>query len=87
MSQLAMFSGKTFDAALDGERLNSALGKVYAVMLDHQWHTLDELAAKAGCSPQGASARCRDLRKPRFGGHVVERRRVEGGLWVYRLLM
>jgi hypothetical protein len=36
----------------------------------------------------GISARLRDLRKPKFGGYTVEiRRRSDGGLWEYRLVV
>lgn len=31
------------------------------------------------------SARLRDLRKPKFGGYVVERRRRTVGTWEYRV--
>jgi hypothetical protein len=79
------FDGATYDAALDGERLCGQLLRVWSVMKDHGWHTLDELAAKCDATTQSVSARIRDLRKPRFGGMTVERRRHEGGLWMYRL--
>ncbi len=93
MNQLAMFSGATFDPALDGERLNTQLNRVYDVLRDHEWWTLRELVnvlyADYGirASEAGVSARLRDLRKPRFGGHTIERRRVSGGLWAYRLVI
>jgi len=51
-----------------------------------QWWTLAELADRAGCAEQSASARVRDLRKERFGGFTVERRRGEQGVYLYRLL-
>ena len=54
-------------------------------MADGQEHTLAELANGIGCTEAAASARIRDLRKARFGAHEVERRRVSGGLFVYRL--
>jgi len=33
------------------------------------------------------SARLRDLRKEKFGGHVVERRAVKRGLFEYRVIV
>jgi hypothetical protein len=59
--------------------------RVYKLMTDGAWHTLPELAKAVQGSEAGVSARLRDLRKARFGGHVVDKRRVEGGLWEYRL--
>ena len=70
----------------DVERLTGQLERVYSLMRDHQWHTLGELSRKANGSEAGVSARIRDLRKERFGAYVIERRRVSGGLWEYRML-
>lgn len=69
----------------DAARFSTQLAKIQAVMADCEWHTLSELATRCGCSESGASARVRDLRKAKFGGHVIERQRVSGGLWQYRL--
>lgn len=80
------FAGDTYDAARDGARLGSHLERVLALMQDGGWWTLVDLATEAGCSEASASARLRDLRKPKFGGHHVERKHVENGLWKYRLV-
>jgi len=81
----------TFDGATieprDVPRLRGQLGRVYALMLDGKWHRLRDLAKDAKGSEAGVSARLRDLRKERHGGHTVERRRVEGGLFEYRLIL
>jgi hypothetical protein len=79
------FDGATFDPARDGPRLAGQLARVYAAVKGGRWWTLADLAAAAGGSEAGVSARLRDLRKPKFGGHRVERRRVGGGLWEYRV--
>jgi len=80
------FDGSTYDAARDGARLGSHLERVLALMQGGGWWTLVDLATEAGCSEASASARLRDLRKSKFGGHNVERRHVENGLWKYRLV-
>tara|TARA_R100000808_G_scaffold4752_3_gene15068 strand:+ start:12181 stop:12480 length:300 start_codon:yes stop_codon:yes gene_type:complete len=80
------FDGVTFDERLDGDRLRKQWERVRDVMLDGRWHTLQEIGQRAGVrSDASVSARIRDLRKARFGGYAVDRERVEGGLWVYRL--
>ncbi len=81
---LPLFDGVTIGAD-DEPRLSGQLDAVYHRMRDGQWHTLADLAKAAGGSEAGVSARIRDLRKPRFGEHAVERRRRGGGLWEYRL--
>jgi hypothetical protein len=91
-SHLALpFGGSTFSPQLDSERLSTALGKVYALMRDGRWRTLNEIAVAVRCSEAGASARLRDLRKPKFRdvypNQQVDSDRVEGGLWKYRVVI
>jgi biotin operon repressor len=80
------FDGETYDPERDGERLSTMLRAVQLQMSDGRWHTLAELSLKVGGSEAAISARLRDLRKPRFGGHTVERRYVDRGLWEYRYI-
>ena len=85
------FGGKTYDAKRDGNRLASALGRVYQVMSDGRWRSLAEIAQQAKTSEAGASARLRDLRKASFREtyptKAVESKRVDGGLWMYRVVV
>jgi len=84
------FHGTTFDAQLDGPRLETALGRVYVLMLDGQWRTLAEIAELCKTSVTGASARLRQLRnedaREQYPNGGVNARRVSGGLWEYQLL-
>jgi hypothetical protein len=82
-----MFSGQTYNPAEDHARLTSQLNKVFDCMKDGQWHTIPELAQYAGGSEAAVSARIRDFRKQRFGGHTVERERVKKGLYRYKLTL
>jgi hypothetical protein len=77
--------GETFDPDRDGERLNLQREKVFRVMSDGQWHTLGYLERVTGQPQASISARLRDFRKPKFGGHTVQRTYVRDGLWAYRL--
>jgi len=85
----ATFDGITYDPKLDYQRLSGQLKRVFGVMCKGGWYTLGEIAAHTGDSSEAAiSARLRDLRKPKFGGFIIERRRrgeARKGLWEYRL--
>ena len=79
------FDGPDVEPA-DAERLHTLLGRVLEVMRDGRWRTLAEIKAVAGGSETSVSARLRDLRKPKWGGFRVERRRTAThGLWEYRV--
>ena len=86
-----VFDGATFDAKHDAKRLSSQLDATREVMLDNEWRTLAALVLalrKRGLHVTEASisARLRDLRKAKFGAYSVERRRLLGGLWEYRIV-
>lgn len=85
------FDGETFDSEQDATRLGGQLLRVFNIMSDGIWRTLADIRI-ATClvdSEAGISARLRDLRKKRFGGHTVERRRTapESGLFEYRVIV
>lgn len=67
-------------------RPDGQLGKVLDALSGGGWVTLQDVAASAGTSITSTSARLRDLRKPKFGGWVVELQPTsEGGR--YRLVL
>lgn len=75
--------GRTFQPQ-DRSRLNRQAQAVWDAMQDHRWHTLAEISQATGAPEASVSARLRDFRKPRFGGHTVLHRRV-GTVWEYRI--
>ena len=80
--------GKTYDPALDQERLAKQKERVFNLMLDNNWRTLAEISKATDATEASVSARLRDFRKPRFGAHTVDRRRrADGakGLFEYKL--
>lgn len=79
------FDGATYVPVRDQARLSGQLDSVRKVLADKQWHTLNEIASKVRGSEAGVSARIRDLRKPKFGSHVIDRQHVSGGVWRYRM--
>lgn len=83
------FGGATFDADQDGKRLRAQVNKVREFMIGSGWVTLAKIAAALQIPEASASARLRDLRKEKFGGYTVQRRRsIHGrGLHEYHLLI
>lgn len=85
------FDGPTFEPSKDGRRLGRQLKLVLGIMSDGGWRTLNELQEAVQVrygrriSEASLSTRLRDLRKPRFGGHSVERRRRDDARFEYWL--
>jgi hypothetical protein len=83
---LPLRDGATYDHQRDGERLHKQHNRVLALMRDQAWRTLSEISDATGDPPASVSARLRDLRKPKFGAHTVERKYIGDGLFVYRVI-
>jgi hypothetical protein len=82
--------GRTYDAELDGERIQRKRNKVFELMKDQAWRTLPEIQKLIGGSENGIAARLRECRQERFGSHIVNSRRrgnKKSGLWEYQLLV
>ena len=71
----------------DDERLTAQYLKVFYLMRDAQWRTLDEISMETGAPAASVSAQLRHMRKPAFGSHTVEKRHIRNGLWTYRLIV
>lgn len=81
------FDGETYNADLDHARLGRQFIAVFKAMKDGAWHTLREIAETAEAPEASVSARMRDFRKEKFGGHTVERENLGDGLFRYRLVI
>ena len=80
------FDGRTYDHSKDYIRIKGQMLRVYAVVKDGRWRTLNQISQECGDPEASISARLRDLRKERFGSHEVERQRLQdGGTYAYRL--
>ncbi len=79
--------GTTYDPKRDYARLNKQSRRIYKLMYDGKWRTLPEISAETGDPEASVSARLRDLRKEKFGGHTVRKVYIEKGLWSYQLLV
>lgn len=81
--------GDTYSRDADYERLTGQSKRVYDLMADGQWRTLAEISSFLHDPEASISARLRDLRKPKFGEHTVNRRHrgpKEDGLYEYQLV-
>ena len=81
------FDGPDYSPEQDQERLTGQVRRVYACMASGQWLTLRQIAALTGDPEASVSAQLRHLRKPRFGGHRVEKNYLGRGLYEYRLIV
>lgn len=77
--------GKTYDPARDRDRLNRQARDVWDVMIDGAYYTLRDIERATRHPQTSISARLRDFRKAEFGGHTVDRVRMESGAFRYRL--
>lgn len=85
----AKFNGSDYIPLFDDERLTGQIKRVYSIMIDGVWRTLSDIE-KLTSDPQASiSAQLRNLRKPRFGSHTLNKRNRgerENGLFEYQLL-
>lgn len=80
--------GPAYSEAIDGPRIETQRGRLLAFMLAHNaWLTLHEIADATEYPEASVSAQLRHLRKARYGGFdVSKRRRIAGaGTWEYFL--
>ena len=89
MTATLPFGGATYEAE-DSPRLSEQLRFVLLILKRGEWYSAEELQKelkrwdiKAGTA--GITARIRDLRKKKFGGHKIPHKRIKG-VDRYRLL-
>ena len=88
MGERSVTYGPAYDPAIDGKRIMRQHERIRSYMLARGWVPLAQIALDLDYPEASVSAQLRHLRKPRFGGHTVDRERREsagGGTWIYRL--
>ena len=80
------FNGADYNPERDDVRLTGQILRIWGVVNDGRWYTLKDIYARTGDPEASISAQLRHLRKPRFGGHIVEREYINNGLYKYRVL-
>jgi hypothetical protein len=78
------FDGESYEPERDHDRLASHLVRVHKLMEDGEWRTLEDIRTALNLPHADVSARLRDLRKRKFGGHTVSRVYLADGVWMYR---
>lgn len=88
-TDLMHFDGPAYNKDLDLNRLTDQYHRIFNLMSDGKWRTLQEIAFITGDPQASISAQLRHMRKPRFGAHIVRKQRVQGreaqGLFEYQL--
>lgn len=86
--RLPRFDGSDIVPNLDIRRLKKQIDRVKWAMRDKKWKTLKEIHFVTLDPESSISAQLRNLRKERFGGWNIEKRRLGDpklGQWEYRL--
>lgn len=81
--------GITFEKEHDRKRLDRHRDLIFKFMSDGLWHTPASICEALGTDWASSGARLRDLRKPKFGGWDVQRKRSgdpDSGCWIYRMV-
>jgi hypothetical protein len=68
------------------EGKQSQLQKVKQILELGAWVTLYELARLVEASECGVSSRIRDLRKYKYGGYIIVKRKINPNTYQYRLV-
>ena len=81
------FDGSDYDPQRDNKRLGNQLTKIFELMKDGVYRSLNEIAAITGEPEASISAQLRHLRKKRFGSHDVNKRHEGNGFYKYQLIV
>lgn len=77
--------GPAYVKSLDGKRIKKQHEVIRDFMLGNGWKTLSEIETVLGYPQASISAQLRHLRKDRFGGFTVDKRRRTVGTWEYHV--
>lgn len=86
MSSNSDFDGADYQPDRDRRRLRGQIKRIFDLMKDGRYRSLDEIASITGDPHASVSAQLRNMRKPKFGGHIVNRRYINNGLYQYQLV-
>ena len=84
------FDGSDVVKKLDNPRLEKGITRIFNYMKGERWLTLETISESTSIGESSVSAQLRNMRKDRFGGHTIEKRRKgerTSGLWEYKLII
>ena len=81
------FEGSDIVAERDTERLRGQLLRIFELMKDGKWRTLESISAHTKAPHASVSAQLRHLRKARNGGHTINKRYIGSGWFQYQLIV
>ncbi len=87
MTNEPRFDGSDYVRSRDDARLSKQYLRVFDLMKDGRPRSLVLIAKTTGDPPASVSAQLRHMRKPRFGGHTVEKEYRVHGIYHYRLIV
>lgn len=70
----------------DNKRLATQFDAIFKYMKDSKFRTLQQISTKLGYPESSVSAQLRHMRKPKFGSHTVNRKRI-CGTYYYQLIV
>jgi hypothetical protein len=87
MQKELVFDGDDYIHERDGKRLAKNHFKLKNLMEDSVYRTLKEISYITSIPEASVSAGLRDFRKERFGGHILNKKYLENGLYSYQLIL
>ena len=81
------FKGSNYIEQRDHDRLSDQKTKIFNLMEDGIFRTLDQISSQIKEPPASISAQLRHLRKPSFGSHIVNKKYRGDGLFSYQLIV
>ncbi len=82
-----IFNGSDYQPRRDNTRLMHQHKLVFDLMKDAKWRSLKDIEYLIKQPQASISAQLRHLRKSRFGGHTLNKRYVNNGLYEYQLIV
>jgi|TARA_Y100001951_G_C11250905_1_gene246312 biotin operon repressor len=81
------FNGPDYIAKLDHKRLTTQKDRIKSLMIDGTWRSLSDIREALGYPEASISAQLRHLKKGKFGGYCLEKRRSKNqeGLFEYKI--
>jgi len=85
--QIGKFAGSDYSKDRDGKRLTAQYMRVFSLMSDGDWRSLNVIATLTKDPEASVSAQLRHMRKEKFGNHTVNKKHIADGFYLYQLVV